>query len=193
MKRLRKAGASRDWLFPFIDTLILLLTLYCSPVVFPGLLKLDFDILRMLVSLISRFTLVPNHTDVTRLVESHIPSTSTFVERILDDATHPLHEPMVSFRSMRRSRRAFRLAPARTETYRRAVLPSLTRFLTDTDSVRNELLRYLLQKQRSAPCRFMYRLFHIFVSFCWADDSYTERIIARLMCKAKYITHVLTY
>ncbi len=138
IKRLRKSGASRDRLFLFIDTLILPLILCCSPVAFPGLPLLDFNILRRLVSLISRFTFVPNHTIAIRPVEGHMLSTSSFVERILDDATHTLHEPMVSFRSMRPSRRAFRLAPARTETYRRSVLPSLLRFLIFPDSVRTE-------------------------------------------------------
>ncbi len=144
MKRLRKAGASRDRLFLFTDTLILPLILYCSPVVFPGLLKLDFNNLRRLVSLISRCTFVSSHKIVTRLVVRHMLSTSSFVERILGDATHPLHEPMVSFRSMRPSRRAFRLAPARTETYRRSVLPSLLRLLIDPNAVRNEILHNLL-------------------------------------------------
>ncbi len=67
------------------------------------------------------------------------------VERILGDATHPLYEPMVSLRSMRPPRRAFRFAPVRTETYRRSVLPSLHRFLIEPNSVRNELLHNLLQ------------------------------------------------
>ncbi len=93
MKRLRKAGASSGRLFRFIGTLIHPLILYCSPVVFTGLLKLDFNILRRQVCLISPFTFVPNHTIVTRLVERHMLSTSFFVERILDDDTHPLHEP----------------------------------------------------------------------------------------------------
>ncbi len=105
---------------------------------------MDFNILRRLVSLISRFTIVPSHTTVTRLVERHMLSTSSFVKRILGDATPPLHEPKVSFRSMRPSRRAFRLPPARTETYRRSVLPSLLRLLIDPNSVRNELLHNLL-------------------------------------------------
>ncbi len=71
-------------------------------------------------------------------------STSIFAERILVDATHLLREPMVSFRSMLPSRRILRLAPARTKTYRRSVLPSRLRFLIDPDSVRNGLLRNLL-------------------------------------------------
>ncbi len=74
----------------------------------------------------------------------HKLSTSSFVERILDDATHPLHEPTASFRSMR-PRRAFRLAPARTETYRPSVLSSLLCIHIDPDSVRNELLCNLLE------------------------------------------------
>ncbi len=143
MKRLRKAAASRDRLFIFIDhTHLLPLILNHSPAVFPGLLKLDFDILRRLVSLFSRFIFVPNHTIETRLFERNMLSASLFVERILCDATH---EPMVSFRSMRPSRRAFRLAPARTETYRRSVLPSLLRFHIGPNSVRNALQRNLLQ------------------------------------------------
>ncbi len=133
--RLQKAGVSRDRLVLLIDTPILPLFLFCSPVVFSGLLKMDFNILRRLASLSSRFTFVPNHTIVTRLVERHMLSTPSFAERINADATYPLHKPMVLFRSMRPSRRAFRLAPARTETYRGAVLPSLLRFLIDPYSV----------------------------------------------------------
>ncbi len=39
LKRVRSAGAPRDKLLLFIDTLIISIFLYCSPVIFPALLE----------------------------------------------------------------------------------------------------------------------------------------------------------
>ncbi len=108
MKRVRSAGAPRDKLLLFIDALIIPLILYCSPVIFPALQKQDFVVLRRLVSLISKLSFIPYNQIVTRIVERHMLSTSYFAERILSDAEHPLHYPLMYYRSNRPLRREFR-------------------------------------------------------------------------------------
>ncbi len=102
----------------------------------------------------------PNYTIVTRFFKRHTLSTSSFVERILDDAMHSIHELLALFRSKHPSRRTFRLVPEKTETHRH----SLPHFLVGPDSVSNELLRYLLphlDRQHDVLCTYclMYYFF----------------------------------
>ncbi len=131
LKRLRSAGASREKLLFFTDSLLIPLMTYCSPVVFPGLLKQDFTSLWRLVSLVSKFTFIPYSTLVTRIFERHLLLTSSILDRITNDVNHHLHDLLLTFRSLRPSRRAFRSAPARTETHRKSIISSLLRFSID--------------------------------------------------------------
>ncbi len=59
MKRVGSAGAPCDKLLLVIDALIILLILYCSPVISPALRKPHFVNLRGLVSLISKLSYIP--------------------------------------------------------------------------------------------------------------------------------------
>ncbi len=139
LKRLRSEGAPREKFLLSTDSLLIPLITYCSPVLFPGPLKQDFTVLRRLVSLVSKFTFIPYSTLVTRIVERHLLSTSSFLDRIMNDVSHPLHYPLLTFRSLRPSRRAFRSAPARTETHRKSIIPSLLRFSIDPSAIKNDL------------------------------------------------------
>ncbi len=67
---------------------IIPLLLYYSPAISPVLQKQDFVVLRRLVSLISDLSFIPYSQLVTRIVERHMLSTSSFAERILDDTEH---------------------------------------------------------------------------------------------------------
>ncbi len=78
LKGLRSAGAPREKLLLLTDSLLIPLIAYRSPAVFPGLLKQDCTVLRRLVSLVFTFTIIPYSTLVTRIVERHLLSTSSF-------------------------------------------------------------------------------------------------------------------
>ncbi len=134
--RLRYAGAPREKHLLFNDSLFIPLITYCSPIVFLGLLKQDNIIRRRLVSLVSKFTFTLYPTLVTRIVERYCFSTSSFLDRITNYVNHPLHDTLLTFQSLRPSQRAFRCAPARTETHRKSIIHSLLRFSIDPSATK---------------------------------------------------------
>ncbi len=50
----------------------------------------------------------------------------------------PLHDPLLTFRSLCPSRHAFRSAPACTETHRKSIIPSLLRFSINPSTIKSD-------------------------------------------------------
>ncbi len=84
----------RKYIRKFAEVCVIPIILYCSPVIFSGLLKQDFALLRRSIKLICNVCGL-SVSDFTNLVcERHIKASSDFAERILVDSEHPLHEEL---------------------------------------------------------------------------------------------------
>ena len=114
----------------FVFCCILPHILYCSPVVFCGLLSKDWKI----ISSCLKLTATCSRISLTRLQEfvisKHLSSCEVFASKILSDAQHPLHSFLSNSRLPRPSRSSFKHIFARTNAYKNSVIPYLARFLT---------------------------------------------------------------
>jgi hypothetical protein len=124
----------------FLSQCVFPLVLYCSPVIFPGLLKKDFKLLRQGLSVISRVSSIPLDDLISRLCRIHIDSCEKFAHRILGDPSHPLYDPLSSCHSFHSTRSKFRLIPSRINVYRNSPVPYLARVLTNKSQLFNDLV-----------------------------------------------------
>jgi hypothetical protein len=116
----------------FVDACVLPVILYCSPVIFPGLLAKDFTVLRRSVKIISRASGIVFQTLTHTIATRHIESSRKFAERILSDDSHQLFPALSSSRSLRNSRNNFTHIFARTNHYKNSTVPFLARVLTNS-------------------------------------------------------------
>ncbi len=99
VKKLRRLSTPNEFIRKFGEACALLIILYCSPAIFPGLLKRDFALLKRSIKLISQVSCL-NFSYLTNLIcERHIKASSDFAERILGDHQHPLHDDLSKARS----------------------------------------------------------------------------------------------
>jgi len=131
IKRLRSYHSSQFVSERFVDACVLPILLYCSPVIFCGLLKKDFIILRRAIKTISHVSGLEYDWFLDRLIKRHFASCDLLTKRILADAAHPLHDALSTAKSLRSSTRsAFNLLPARLQPYAKTGLPYLTRYIS---------------------------------------------------------------
>ncbi len=103
------------------EACVIPIILYCSPAIFPGLLKQNFDLLRRSIKLISNVCGL-SFSYLTNLVcEHHIKASSDF--------EHPLHEELSKARSHTSTRSRLKLLLSKTAAYRNPVLLALSRLL----------------------------------------------------------------
>lgn len=131
IKRLRSYRVPTVVIWRFVDSCVLSLILYCSPVIFPGLLKKDFTLLRRTINVIARVSGISFPTLCDVITKRHFAACKRFVNNILSDEMHPLHDAISVCRSLRPLRSSFRLISARTNTFRNSIIPFLARFLTN--------------------------------------------------------------
>jgi hypothetical protein len=139
IRKLRHFGCPHSFVCHFVYSCVFPVILYCSPVIFPGLLKKDYCLLKRGLKLISRVSFISFSTLVCRLLEMHLSACSNLCNRILHDDSHPLYTILCSAKSSTQTRSTFRLISARTSTYKNSVIPYLARYLTNSDAVRKQL------------------------------------------------------
>ena len=144
IRKLRQFTAKQSVISSFVTQCVLPIVLYCSPVIFPGLLKKDFIVLRRGLAIISRVSLLPIDYLIGKLCDLHIDSCESFAHKILNDPTHPLHSELSSCYSHPSTRSTFRLIPARIGIYKNSPVPYLARILTDKNRVISDLKMNLL-------------------------------------------------
>jgi hypothetical protein len=115
----------------FVDACIIPSILYASPIIFPGLLKKDFVVLKRAIKLVARASGLFYNDLCHAIITRHFSACFNFSQRILDDLSHPLHQTLSNARSVRSTRNNFRLIYSRTEVYRRSTLPYLARILSN--------------------------------------------------------------
>nr|CAH8863804.1 unnamed protein product [Trichobilharzia regenti] len=139
IKKLRHSGITQPLLLQFINSCILPILLYCSPLFFPGLLKKDYVTIRRILKTVSRVSGVPVDHIVNVVVDRHLTSCNKFAKGILSDLEHPLYPQLSPCISSGRTRSNFRKLYARTSKYKNSMIPYLARILCDENSVRQEL------------------------------------------------------
>ncbi len=93
-KKLRRLSTPAEYIRNFAEACGIPIILYCSPAIFPGLLKQDFALLRRSIKLISNVCGL-SFSYLTNLVcERHIKASSDFAEWIPADSEHPPHEEL---------------------------------------------------------------------------------------------------
>jgi len=145
IKRLITACVPHKILKHFVDGCIVPIILYASPVVFPGLLKKDFTVLRRAIKLISKPSGIAYNELCVTVINRHFSACAKFCDRILCDQNHPLHDPLSSAVPQHRTRTAFNCIFARTELYRRSPMPFLARFLSNKELELEKLKQNLLR------------------------------------------------
>ena len=139
IRKLRQFRTPQAVITNFVYQCVYPILLYCSPVVFPGLLKQDFKILRRGLSIISRVSSISMDDLIKKLVDQHITSCISFAHKILADPTHPLYNDLSSCRSHPSTRSQFRHIPSRINIYKNSPIPYLARVLTNTDRIASDL------------------------------------------------------
>ena len=139
VRRLRPFKVSPKILLNFLTSCALPHILYCSPAVFPGLLKKDLLILRRCVVTLAKscgssFTVLAD-----TVIRMHFSACERFANRILSDTSHPLHKPLSDCLPKRSTRSSFNLMYARTSAYRNSVLPYLARQINNPKALEDEL------------------------------------------------------
>nr|CAH8873838.1 unnamed protein product [Trichobilharzia regenti] len=138
IKKLRLTGVPQPLLSQFVNSRILPILLYCSPLVFPGLLKKDYTILRRMLKVVSRTSGVKLSQLVTTLVDKHLNTCEKWSKTILSDPQHPLYSQLSPCISSGRTRNQYKIIYARTTKYRNSTIPYLARVLSDRDNVKRE-------------------------------------------------------
>nr|CAH8873648.1 unnamed protein product [Trichobilharzia regenti] len=118
IKKLRQSGINQPLVLQFLKSGILPIVLYCSPLIFPGLLKKDYIILRRVLNAVSRACGLPLHELANTIVERHINSCTKWAKAIMSDPLHPLYShlsPCISSGRTRRNIKRYMLVPLSIE------------------------------------------------------------------------------
>nr|CAH8866336.1 unnamed protein product [Trichobilharzia regenti] len=145
IKKLRHSGITQSLIIQFINSCVLPIILYCSPLFFPGLLKKDHIILRRTLRAVSRVSAIPLTELNDTVVNRHMNSCKHLAKVILSDSEHPLYSQLFPCISSGKTRRNFINIYARTTKYKNSTVPYLARVLCEETNIRKELLQLLNQ------------------------------------------------
>ena len=138
--RLRSLTVPPDVISLFVFSCIVPHMLYCSPVVFPGLLAKDFLALKRCIKVISRLSGVSQKAIREYVVEKHFNACDRLAGIISSDNAHPLHEDMMACRSASSTRSVFRLPYTRTNKFKNSFLPYIIKLQNNKYTSVSELL-----------------------------------------------------
>jgi hypothetical protein len=145
IRRLNSIFVPNNVIHRFVDACVIPIIIYASPIVFPGLLKKDFVVLKRAIKSIARASGILYDQICKFVVKRHFSFCTNFSQKILDDHTHPLYPTLNNARSIRNTRSNFCLIYSRTETYRTSPIPYLARILLNKDLESEKLTALLLQ------------------------------------------------
>jgi hypothetical protein len=141
IKRLTKLHVPHAILRTFVDHCILPIILYCSPVIFCGLLAKDILKIRRALKLLSRASGIEYDTLVTQVADRHLTSSTKFARSILSDDKHPLFPYLSISISNSGTRNSFNLIYCRTSSFRKSIIPFLARVLVNNANELNTFTR----------------------------------------------------
>ncbi len=103
------------------------ITLYCSPIIFSGLLNKDFASIKKCIPLLSTSSGVA-YTHICKvLISQHFNSCTRLSTSIINDPLHSLHPCLSKALSTSNTRSSFKLLRCRTSLYSNSLIPSLAR------------------------------------------------------------------
>ncbi|CAH8849001.1 unnamed protein product [Trichobilharzia szidati] len=143
LRKFRQSGIKQSLLSQFVNSCILPIPLYCSPLIFPGLLKKDFASLRRALKAVSRASGISLNQLVNTIVDRHIMSCKKLANSILSDPEHPLYTQLSPCISSGRTRSNYRKLYARTTKYKNSTIPYLAQLLCDEKTVRHDMINLL--------------------------------------------------
>jgi len=191
VRHLRQFNLPQSYIFQFMffQACILSKVLYCSPVVFPGLMVKDYVILRRLLRHVAGGVALHYEQLVDVLVKRHLNDCKLLANRILSNTKHPVYFALSPAVSTRNTRQQYRLLPARTSRYRNSVIPYLARFLNDSSKVQDDLKLHL-QWNWAANSTCFFKIVCHFFNICWklcGIARYTYPSMSRsVFAKKKY-------
>ena len=139
IRRLKSFKVNPHIVQNFVESSVLPILLYCSPVIFSNLLKKDLHIIARSIKLIAKSARLDKYMVADRVIEKHFNSCKKLFDRVMNDSTHPLHKKFMTIVSSGRTRRNFRHLKARTNMYLNSPIPYIARILTDQADVTSEL------------------------------------------------------
>ncbi|VDP81396.1 unnamed protein product [Echinostoma caproni] len=90
--RLTKLAVPPNLIIKFVIACILPHWLYCSPIFIPGLKEKDFSLFSRSLKLLSRYSGVDKTVLVDFFISTHLDACDTFIDRIMHDQGHCLHQ-----------------------------------------------------------------------------------------------------
>jgi hypothetical protein len=143
--RLRTLRVPYALILRFVNACILPHWLYCSPVIYPGLLKKDYNLFNRSIKFISKCSGVSRKLLVETITIRHKRCCEQLSSKIISDSSHPLHKELSFAFSIPSTRSKYKLLASRTSIYRNSFLPYIARFLVSPESVIEDLGFQLLQ------------------------------------------------
>ncbi len=121
----------KSLLWRIVSACAIPIILYCSPIIYPGLLNKDFASIKKCIRLLSTSSGV-SYTYICKiLISQHFNSCTRLSTSIINDPHHPLHPCLSKALSTSNTRSSFKLLRCRTSLYRSSLIPSLARLLVN--------------------------------------------------------------
>ncbi|VDO56207.1 unnamed protein product [Schistosoma margrebowiei] len=136
IKRLHALGITSHLLLQFVNSCILPIILYCSPLFFPGLLRKHFIVLRRVLRAVTKVCGEPFEVIINMVVDRHPKSCKLLVGVILSDTNHPFHSYLSPCISSGRMRRNYIKIHARKQKYKCSIISYQANILCDEQVVR---------------------------------------------------------
>ncbi|CAH8558016.1 unnamed protein product [Schistosoma bovis] len=131
IKRLHALGITGHLLLQFVNSCILPIILYCSPLFFPGLLRKDFAVLRRVLKAVSKVCGESFEVIINMVVDRHLESCKLLAGVILSDTDQPLHSYLSPCISSGRTRHNYTKIHARKQKYKSSIIPYLANRLLE--------------------------------------------------------------
>ncbi len=129
----------KSLLWRIVSACAIPIILYCSPIIFPGLLNKGFDSIKKCIRLLSTSSGVAYTHIYKILISQHFNSYTRLSASIINDPLRPLHPCLSKALSTFNTRSSFKILWCRTSLYRNSLINSLARrslifqsFLTST-------------------------------------------------------------
>ncbi|CAH8649887.1 unnamed protein product [Schistosoma mattheei] len=131
IKRLHALGITRHLLLQFVNSCILPIIVYCSPLFFSGLLRKDFAVLQRVLKAVSKVCGESFEVIINMVVDRHLKSYKLLASVILSHTNHPLHSYLSPCISSGRMRRHYIKIHACKQKYKSSIIPYLANIFCD--------------------------------------------------------------
>ncbi len=121
----------KSLLWRIVSACAIPIILYCSPIIFPGLLNKDFASIKTCIRLLTTSSGVAYAHNCKVLIFQRLNSCTRLSTSIINDPLHPLHPCLSNALSTFNTRSSFKLLRCRNSLHRNSLTPSLARLLVN--------------------------------------------------------------